>query len=140
MKSAGAYLRNGRIFLHPDSKTIKGFWIASEPVMATDEDDKDLGTKILWILSQSTVDVPDPASRAAPKALLKAANARTYEEFADLTKCIEIEFDGRELVFTPSRNGGPRRRFSYLKEKIRCPPSEADAAKFLREAFDACEW
>jgi hypothetical protein len=44
VKSAAACLRDGKIFLHPDSRTIKGFWIACEPVLVTSEDDKPWST------------------------------------------------------------------------------------------------
>jgi hypothetical protein len=30
VKLATAYLRVGKIYLHPESRTIKGFWIACE--------------------------------------------------------------------------------------------------------------
>jgi hypothetical protein len=44
VKSAAACLRDGKISLHPDSRTIKGVWIACEPVLVTSEDDKPWST------------------------------------------------------------------------------------------------
>jgi hypothetical protein len=145
MKSAAAYLRNGRIYLHPDSRTIKGFWIACEPILVTGENDEDLGAQLLQILAKSTENVPDPESLATSdswnviRALVKAAGARSYEAFADAAQCVGVRFDDTGVEFTPTRNGGPRKRFLYLKKKIRCQPVEAEVGLALREAFDACE-
>ena len=144
-KSAAAYLRNGRIYLHPDSRTIKGFWIACEPILVTSENDKNLGERVLQILAKSTENVPDPESLATSdswnsiKALIKAAGVRSYEAFADSAKCVGILLDDKEVVFTPTLNGGYRRRFLDLKTKIRCEPIEAEVAAGLIAAFEACE-
>jgi hypothetical protein len=145
VKLAAAYLRTGKIYLHPDSRTIKGFWIASEPILVTGEDDKSLGEQVLQILAKSTENVPDPESFAASdswnviKALAKAAGVRSYEAFADSAKCVGIALDGEEVIFTPTLNGGYRRRFLNLKMKIRCHPIEAEVAASLIAAFEACE-
>jgi hypothetical protein len=145
VESAAAYLRNGNVYLHPDSRTIKGFWIACEPIIVTSENDKSLGVRVLQTLAQSTENVPDPESLATSdswnviKALVKAAGARSYEAFADSAQCVGVTSDDAGVVFTPTRNGGPRKRFLYLKKKIRCQPVEAEVAAALIEAFNACE-
>jgi hypothetical protein len=144
-KSAAAYLRNGRIYLHPDSRTIKGFWIACEPILVTSENDKGLGEQVLQILAKSTENIPDPESLASSdswnsiKALVRAAGVRSYEAFANFAQCVGILLDDTGVVFTPTRNGGPRKRFLYLKQKIRCQPVETEVAAALMAAFDACE-
>jgi hypothetical protein len=144
-KSAGAYLRNGKIYLHPDSQTIKGFWIACEPIIVTGEDDKKLGAHVLQALAKSTQNIPDPALLATSdswdviKALVKAGGVRSYEVFAESAKCVGILLDDKEVVFTPTLNGGYRRRFLDLKTKIRCQPIEAEVAASLLAAFEACE-
>jgi hypothetical protein len=145
VKLAAAYLRAGKIYLHPDSRTIKGFWIACEPIHVTSKSDKSLGEQVLKTLAKSTENIPDPESLATSdswnviKALVKAAGARSYEGFADSTQCVGIMLDGADVTFTPTRNGGPGRRFLDLKTKIRCQPVEAEVAAALIEAFDACE-
>jgi len=145
VKSAAAYLRADKIYLHPYSRTIKGFWIAREPIVVTSENDKSLGEQVLQILGRSTENIPDPESLATSdswssiRALVKAAGVRSYEAFADFAKCVGVSLDQTGVDFTPTRNGGPRKRFLYLKNKIRCQPVEAEVARALREAFDACE-
>jgi hypothetical protein len=145
VKLAGAYLRDDKIYLHPDSRTVKGFWIACEPIVVTSEDDKSLGEQILRVLAQSAQNVPDPESLVnsdtwdVTKKLVKAAGFRSYEAFADSTQCVGMMLDDKELVFTPTRNGGYRKRFLNLKTKIRCQPIAAEAAAALMAAFEACE-
>jgi hypothetical protein len=145
VKRAGAYLRNGKIYLYPYSRTIKGFWIGCEPNLVTSERHKSLGQEVLQTLARSTGDLEDPESLAASdlwnstKALVRAAGVRSYEAFADSAKFVGIMFDGREVVFTPTLNGGYRRRFLNLKTKMRCQPVEAEVAAGLIAAFEACE-
>jgi hypothetical protein len=145
VKRAAAYLRSERIYLHPDSRTIKGFWIACEPIFVTSEDDRSLGQQVLQVLAKSADNVPDPDSLTTSdsgnviKKLVKAAGVRSYEAFADSTQCVGMVLDDAGVVFTPTRNGGPGRRFLNLKTKIRCPPVEEHVAAALLAAFEACE-
>jgi hypothetical protein len=140
MKYASAYLRNGQVFLNPVSKTTKGFLITWEPLVTSSEDDIELGRKVLWSLSQSTVNVPHPESWVGrSNAMAKAAGARSYEAFADLARCVEIAQNDDEVVLTPTKNGGPRKRFLHLKNKIRCQPAEEEVTQALKMAFDARE-
>ena len=122
VKLAIAYLRAGKIYLHPESRTIKGFWITCEPILVTSESDKSLGGQILQILAKSTENIPDPEVRGSAskswngaKALLKTAGSRSYEAFAESAICVGILFDGTEVVFTPTLNGGYR---IYVKSAI----------------------
>jgi hypothetical protein len=145
VKMAGAYLRTGKIYLYPYSRTIKGFWIGCEPTLVTTESDKALGEQVLQTLAKSIENVPDPESLATSdswnsvKALVRAAGVRSYEAFADSAKFVGILLDDKEVVFTPTLNGGYRRRFLNLKTKIRCRPIEAEVATGLIAAFEACE-
>ena len=47
VKLAAAYLRSEKIFLYPESRTTKGFWIACEPVIVTSENERSLGEQVL---------------------------------------------------------------------------------------------
>jgi hypothetical protein len=145
VKRAAAYLRNGKIYLHSDSRTIKGFWIACEPILVTSENDKSLGQQVLQVLAKSAANVPDPESLATSdswnvmKTLVKVAGVRSYEAFADSTQCVGMTLDDTGVVFTPTRNGGPRKRFLDLKTEISCQPIEAEVAVALMAAFESCE-
>jgi hypothetical protein len=140
MKHASAYLRTGKIFLSPFSKTTKGFLIRWEPIVVISEDDAQLGREVLLVLSKSIVNVPHPESWMGRSDLMaKAAGVRSYEAFADLAKCVGIAQNDDEVVLTPSKNGGPRKRFLFLKNKVRCQPIGEEVAQALKTAFDACE-
>jgi hypothetical protein len=145
VKMASAFLRNGKIYLFPYSRTIKGFWIGCEPILVTSESEKSLGKQVLQTLAKSTENVADPESLVASdswnstRALVKAAGVGSYEGFADSAKCVGILLDDKEVVFTPTLNGGYRRRFLNLKTKIRCQPIEGEVAGGLIAAFEACE-
>jgi hypothetical protein len=140
MKYASAYLRDGRVFLNPISETTKLFLITWDPLVICSEDDAQLGSKVLSALSQSVVNVPHPASWGGrSNAMAKAAGVRSYEAFADTAKCVTISQSDNEVVLTPTKNGGPRKRFLNLKTKIRCQPMEEEVTQALRTAFDACE-
>ena len=144
-KMATAYLRNEKIYLHPDSETVKGFWMACEPVLVTNEKDEGLGETVLQILAQSTENIPHPESWAhaeslnAIKALVRATGVHSYEAFADSTKCVGIRLDNTGVIFTPTLNGGYRRRFLNLKADIRCEPLAQEVGSALIHAFEACE-
>lgn len=140
MKHASAYLRNGQVFLSPISRTTKGFLVGSEPLVMSSEDDLELGRKVLWVLSQSTVNVPHPESWVGrSSAIAKAAGVRSYEAFADLAKCVTMAQNDDEVVLTPTKNGGRGKRFLDLKTKVRCQPVEEEVIQALKTAFDACE-
>jgi hypothetical protein len=145
VKMAAAFLRAEKIYLYPYSRTIKGFWVACEPILATSEFDPSLGKQVIETLARSIENIPDPESLAKSdswdsiKALVRAAGVRSYEAFADSAQCVGVLLDNTNVVFTPTRNGGPRKRFLNLKTKITCAPVESEVASALMAAFDACE-
>jgi hypothetical protein len=145
VKRGVAYLRDEKIYLHPYSRTIKGRWTASEPILVTSEKDESLGEKVLQTLAGSSENIPHPELRdradesSAVRALVRAAGVRSYEAFADTTQCVSIKLDSAAVEFTPTLNGGYRRRFLNLKTTITCQPTQAEIAASLISAFQACE-
>jgi hypothetical protein len=71
--------------------------------------------------------------------LVKAGGVRSYEAFANSAQCVGVLLDQKEVVFTPTLNGGNRKRLLDLKTTIRCQPIEAEVAVGLIAAFEACE-
>ena len=112
VKRAAAYLRSGKIYLHPYSRTVKGFYIACEPILVTSESDETLGEQVLQILAKSTENIPHSESLRTSdswnsiKALVRAAGVRSYEAFADSDKGVGVRLDDADVVFTPTLNGG----------------------------------
>jgi hypothetical protein len=145
VKRCAAYLRNERIYLHPDSETIKGRWTATEPIVVTSEKGQSLGEKVLRTLASSAENIPDPDTRDTSdisdpiRALVQVAGVHSYEAFCDTTRCVNIKLATAEVEFTPTLNGGYRRRFLNLRKTIRSRPIEAEVAAALLAAFEACE-
>jgi hypothetical protein len=51
-----------------------------------------------------TLEVPHPETLGIrSRAMANAAGVRSYEAFADLAKCVAIEQDSDEVIFTPTR-------------------------------------
>jgi hypothetical protein len=139
-KMASAYLRNGKVFLRPVSRTTQGSWRASDPVLLASESDKDLGSKVLDVLSRSMQGVPERApEKEHDDPMLKAAGLRSFNAFSDFAKCVSISMDDDVVVLTPTKNGGPRNRFLFLAKEIKCRALSAEVDTALRNAFDACE-
>jgi hypothetical protein len=142
MKKAAAFLRKGKIFLHPYSRTTQGFWVFSLPVVAADESDKDIGSKLLTTLSNSAESVPHPATwKGLTDPLLKAAGVRSFDSFTKFASGVDITRDEDGAVtLMPTKNGGPRNAFLHLDDKlIRSSAAEEDLEIALKAAFAACE-
>jgi len=141
VRKAAAFTRDHIIYLHPYSQTTQGFWIFSLPVLVTSVDDADLGKKLLMVLSQSVDGVSHPKTWSGlTDPLAKAARVRSFDAFARSAKSVDVSLDESCLVFTPTKNGGPKRAFLHLNDKaIRCQRSDAQATSALLAAFDACE-
>jgi|SRR5579859_7291122 len=140
-ESAAAFLRNGKIFLHPELRTTQGVWIFAEPVTVASESSRDLGAQVLAALSQSSSIVAHPATwKGITDPLLRAAGVRSFSAFARSARCVGIYLDENGMALTPMENRGPGKGFIHLNDKaIRCQQTKRDAANALRAAFDACE-
>jgi hypothetical protein len=62
------------------------------------------------------------------KTLVEAAGSRLYEGFADSAQCVGERLNDMGVELTPTRNGGPRKRFLYVNKRIRCRPVESEVA------------
>jgi hypothetical protein len=141
MKKAAAFLRNGKIFLHPYSRTTRGLWIFSTPVLVASESDQDIGGQLLRALSKSAENVVHPATwKGLTNLLLKAAGMRSFDAFAKSAIGLDICCAEGNVTLIPTKNGDPGNAFLHLNDKaIKCEASEGKLADALRAAFDACE-
>jgi hypothetical protein len=142
MPHVSAYEWHGRIFLHPDSKTKSGFWVASEPVSRFDPGNPiELGRGILCALAGSKEGVPDPsiwADLCAP--LLKFAGARSYAAFFGSARCVSIEIRDDGVAFMPKRNLGSRDGYQSIQGKDRTSPANvSELGSALLSAFQDSE-
>jgi hypothetical protein len=141
VKKAAAFQRAGKIFMHPYSETTQGFWIFSEPVAVAQAADNRLGAELLAILSKSETRIPHPASwKGLTAPLLKAAGARSFDEFARLARSVDAYLEGGLVTLTPTTNGGPGASFLHANERaIRCRAVDDELTKALTMAFEACD-
>jgi hypothetical protein len=94
-KLAAAFLRHGKIFLHPYSKTTGGFWIFSLPVFVIDEGDDGVGARVLRVLSESRESLPHPKLwKGLTDPLTRAAGVRSFNAFAKGAKCVNVSARG----------------------------------------------
>ncbi|SRR5712691_549403 len=141
MRQAAAFLRNGKVFLHPYSGTTAGFWIFSMPVLVLNEGDENTGAQILLALSNSRENIPHPPTwTGLVDPLLNTAGVKSFNSFMKGAKCVDVSHDQKGVTFTPTTNGGPRKGFVALTGKgIKAGTSEEELTRGLRAAFDACE-
>ena len=142
MKLATAYQRNDRIFLHALSKTTDGVWILSQPVFMVDDINIDkVGELLLEVLESSSENVPHPKSWANLfDPILRLAKLKSWGTFVKSAKCVEVEFDGQQVDFIPTKNMGEFEGFNPIKEKkIRCSLNNLELQSALIGSFKSME-
>jgi hypothetical protein len=81
-KRAAAFLRDGKLFLHPYCQSTEGFWIFCTPVVVTQFNMGGFGAKVLEVLQESKQGVPHPATwKGLTDPLNRAAKARSADAF-----------------------------------------------------------
>ena len=129
MKSATAYSRRGKVFIHSSSKTKDGVWILAEPAISISDviDANVAGASVMQCLDGSRVGVDHPKSFSALfSPVLRLAKVKSYKEFAREAKCVEILEDGGVIGFFPRENLGVDEGFVRLGEARRISRSEGD--------------
>jgi len=117
MKSATAYSRRGKIFIHSSSKTKDGVWILAEPVISIGDvvDSNAVGASVRECLHGSRIGVDHPKSFSDLfSPMLKLAKVKSYKEFAREAKCVEIVEDDGVISFFPTANHGVDEGFVRL--------------------------
>jgi hypothetical protein len=142
MQHAGAYEWQGRIFLHPDSKTTAGLWVGGEPVSSCDPGNPiELGRAILSALAASREGVPHPSiwgDTTAP--LRKCAGAKSSRAFFGSARHVSIELRNDRVTFTPYQNLGPRDGYRPIKGKDRTSlANDSELGAALLSAFQDTE-
>jgi hypothetical protein len=120
MKMATAYQRNGRVFLHSNSKTTAGVWIMTKPVLAaTSTDATELGRCVISVLNGSHEGIAHPMSwKGLFEPMLQLVGVKTLKEFMKLCKCVEIQFDEERIYFLPTKNLGVTGGFEPLEARL----------------------
>lgn len=141
---AGAYLRRNRIIAHSESVTVAGVGIVSQPVFELATDNVvDLGVAILEALQHSKSGVPHPAQTEWGKIgepVLKAARVRSWRALVTSAKYVQVRIEPDCVVFTPTRNLGPKDGFTELSGRERSSaPTASEVGTALLAAFEDAE-
>ncbi|MEW6350270.1 MAG: hypothetical protein AB1646_14480 [Thermodesulfobacteriota bacterium] len=147
MKCAGAYKREKKIYLNPESETTTGLWIGASPTIVVDETapPSTKGKHLREVLGQSQAGVPHPTDwDAFERAFLNEVGAKSWSRFAKTALSCTIEFDGDHFAFHPYRNGGPKDHYAFFpiedrKMTIAFDASDEELGLMLEKAFDVCE-
>jgi len=137
---AGVYLRRGMVYMHPLVKTTEGLSIFAEPVLAAEAANSCAATQLLALLSVRRGVIPHPTSwQGLTDPLIKAAGARSFNEFAKATKYVEAQMEGDTVSLVPTRNGGRSEGFVHLTDRaMTCPPKAEQLRPALEAAFAVC--
>jgi hypothetical protein len=147
MKCAGAYKRENKIYLYPESKTTTGIWIGTSPAIVVDESEPPAmkGKRLREILRHSREGLPHPTDwDSLQRGFLKELGAKSWSKFAKNALSCGIDLKGDQLVFLPSRNSGPKDHYNFVpiedrKMTISVHASDEELGLMLEKAFEACE-
>jgi hypothetical protein len=133
MNRASLFLRGDAMFLHADSETTAGVWIATEPFLRLEASisDIELGKAIQRALQGSKRQVPHPQFRAGMSLvapLLKLAGVKTWRAFERGAKCVSIQAELSEIAIVPEIRVGDNRGFQPLVAETITVGASEDAA------------
>jgi hypothetical protein len=146
MKIAFLYERGEHWYLQPSSRTTKGLWVATPPVIQLDRDAplECKGEAAMKVLNTSRASIPIPTDLEDVMApLLETAKVRSYAAFMKHARCISMKLESREIKVIPQKKlARPKGALNSLPEKTiylmeDAPPEEIGAA--LQEALRLCE-
>jgi hypothetical protein len=153
VRSAAAYLWSDRIVVHPQHRTVAGFWISGRPISALGpmDDASSIGLTVLGALRSSSSGVPVPDYRnedwkALQKETWKAAGRRSLRSFMTEARYVGVRLSGDTLTLEPTRNGGASgkdRGFRPIPDAtLRLTDSSAPdvLGKALVEAWERCSF
>lgn len=128
MQAASVYLRRDIVFVHADSRTSTGVWIASRPFLSAVVSIADdvLGDLVLIALTGSVPFMPPPPDCLRAFApLLRRAGVDTWEAFADGAVACGVTRSGRGFQV---RDGLTRERNAVRMLPASCSLAELGLA------------
>ena len=144
MKRASVYLRKTAIYLHSESETIEGAWVASAPFIKVEMDASDIGNRlelaVTTVLVNSSHEVPHPKEWNLLKPLYLLSNVKSWNSFAiDGCKLVVIETDGEQIKLLAYDNRNPEHGFvNSGKLLILSALEQIDWQRRLTDAFALC--
>jgi len=144
--SAAVYRLPNGVFVHSQSRTHEGVWVASLPAMLLplDVDAGALGVAAAEALAASA-SIEDVNYRVATAPVLEAAGARSWSRIHRNAKLCTVSRSLAGSAIQPTRNGGTAgddRGFHELpgeRIQIKAGCSDADLGRAILSGLSRCE-
>jgi hypothetical protein len=151
VRSTAVYLWPDRIVVHPQHRTVAGFWISGRSIspMAPTDDISSIGLTVRGALRCSLSGVPVPDYRdddwkALQKETWKAAGRRSLRSFMTEARYVGVRLSSEALIFEPTCNGdasGKGRGFTPIPDaalRLMNLPAPEVLGNTLIEAWKQC--
>jgi len=145
MRIAAIFLRCKALYLHAQSQTTEGAWIAAPPFIKFGWDDRDLAAKlgriVPQVLSESRQGVPHPTKWNLAEPLYQLAGVKSWRQFV-AGGCQRVRIEDRDgaVYLVPQENRGAKGGFVDCAEPILCSQTElSDWRMLLTKAFGFCK-
>lgn len=146
IKAATVYKRPDGFYLHSESQTTAGIWLATAPFLriALDASSRTMGEAIAEALagSQYSIEHPTKWSDNPILPMLEIAGVKSWTVFAGDALCVSIQLSQTTLTVTPERNLGPKEGFEPIPG-VACilpfPSPNEEIRMALEQAFNRCE-
>jgi hypothetical protein len=109
MSSAVIYRRHDGFYIHSESKTTAGVWMASEPFLKVELNASavEKGKALLEALNASKESVPHPADwDKVFQPMLDLARVDDWSSFMRRAGCVTADAESDQIIFVPHRNVG----------------------------------
>ena len=102
------FIKNEIAYIHPESRTIDGIWVFSEPTFeAVVAETETFGNALLRALKLSNQEVPRPIQNAVlGDAFLRTIGVASWSALYKSSFAIDVEQDGDVVRLTPLEYGG----------------------------------
>jgi hypothetical protein len=145
MLSATVFKLRDVLYLHSESKTTDGVWIASGPFLKITNSKSVLGEAALTVLQASKTSIPHPKPEEwggiiAP--VLQLAGVKSWSKFVKDASSADLKVEGDRLKIIPNRNLGHKDGFEPIREKaieLPFPCSSHEIGAAVDEALARCE-
>lgn len=144
MRHATAYKRGDSFYLHSNSQTTSGVWMAARPFLklGISVEAEELGRAARDVLDASAVGVEHPKDwNLVEYPLPEMAGVKSWPTFMKQAQCASLRVEEDGLHVYPNKNKGPKEGFEPLSNSIRVQvnASADELGRALLEAFALCQ-
>lgn len=110
-KHSTIFIKQSTAYIHPESRTVDGVWIVSEPAIEVSvSETESFGNAVIAALASSRIDVPHPAPNTPlGRSFLKAVGAASWNDLYRSSLAIGVcQMDDELIELTPLHYGGSK--------------------------------